>query len=117
MDTARIDQAVNELADNKQTWARLPIAEKRELLAEVRSRTDRVAQRWVGAAVQAKGIPADSPLVGEEWASGPWALVPAAPALGDQPGKVRILGPGGDLLALATPASIPGFLHPSVVLM
>lgn len=60
--------------------------------------------------------------LGPAHASGPWALVQAAPipaALvpGDHAGKVRILGPAGDLLALATPATTPGFLHPSVVLM
>lgn len=54
-------------------------------------------------------------------ASGPWAAVanpaPAAAVMGDQPEKVRILGPDGDLLALATAAATAGFLHPSAVLM
>jgi len=50
-------------------------------------------------------------------ASGPWAEIPGPGHLGDQPHTVRILGTGGDLLALAVPATTPGFLHPSVVLM
>lgn len=52
--------------------------------------------------------------LGPAHASGPWAgLDPAAGAAT----RVRILGPDGALLALATLASTPGFLHPSVVLM
>jgi tRNA pseudouridine55 synthase len=55
--------------------------------------------------------------LGPAHASGPWATTPLAGALGDQTEKVRILGPDGDLLALATAATTPGSLHPSVVLM
>src|SRR5205823_7006677 len=36
---------------------------------------DEVAARWVDAAAKAKRIPSDSPLGGEEWLSGPWALL------------------------------------------
>ena len=35
----------------------------------------RHAQDWVDAAVGLKGLPTNSPLVGEEWISGPWALL------------------------------------------
>src|SRR5260221_117531 len=41
----------------------LPIARKVQYLEELRSRTDEVSQLWVDAAVKAKGIPNDSPLV------------------------------------------------------
>ena len=75
MDNGTIDQAIRELIDHKRAWARLPVAEKKDLLTGIRARADAAAQRWVDAAVEAKGIPADSSLVGEEWASGPWALV------------------------------------------
>ena len=63
------------LAAQKQAWATLPIARKVALLADVKRETAKVADRWVAAAVDAKGIPADSPLAGEEWSSGPWALL------------------------------------------
>jgi acyl-CoA reductase-like NAD-dependent aldehyde dehydrogenase len=56
-------------------WADLPIAAKIAHLTRVRENTVKVAPRWVAAAAHAKGIPATSPLVGEEWISGPYALI------------------------------------------
>jgi aldehyde dehydrogenase (NAD(P)+) len=70
-----LDRDLHELADHKQTWATLPIAKKIELLVAVKHNVLPVAERWVQAAVRKKGIPAGSPLVGEEWVSGPWALL------------------------------------------
>src|SRR6266508_6146768 len=63
------------LAAHKQAWATLPIAHKIALLAAVKRETGKVAERWVAAAVRAKGIADDSPLAGEEWSSGPWPLL------------------------------------------
>jgi aldehyde dehydrogenase (NAD(P)+) len=63
------------LAEHKQAWAKLPVAQKIELLSAVKRETAKVAEAWVAAAVAAKGIPADSALAGEEWSSGPWATL------------------------------------------
>jgi len=71
---ADLDQLVATLVQHKDEWATLPIARKLDHLSKMRRTTDDVAERWVEAAVKAKRIPADSPLVGEEWMSGPWAL-------------------------------------------
>jgi len=71
----QIDRTVEKLVEHKDEWAMLPIARKIEYLKELRARTDEVAQPWVDAAVKAKKIRSDSPLVGEEWLSGPWALL------------------------------------------
>ena len=73
--SAELDQVVSALQRQKQRWARLPIAEKVTLLRRLVQDTARCAERWVEAACQAKGIPAGSPLAGEEWTSGPWALM------------------------------------------
>ena len=70
-----LERDLEELAAHKQTWATLPIAKKIELLTAVKRETAKVAERWVAAAASHKGIPETSPLVGEEWASGPWALL------------------------------------------
>jgi aldehyde dehydrogenase (NAD(P)+) len=70
-----LDRDLKVLAAHKQTWAMLPIGEKIALLTAVKRETAKVAERWVGAAAVHKGIPESSPLVGEEWASGPWALL------------------------------------------
>ncbi len=75
MNTQEIDQAVADLQYHKQGWARLPISEKIKLFEGVRARANTAAEAWVDAAAYAKGIPSDSPLTGEEWSSGPWALV------------------------------------------
>ncbi|HTP50905.1 MAG TPA: aldehyde dehydrogenase family protein [Anaeromyxobacteraceae bacterium] len=75
MDTTRIDEALATLAARKEGWARLPLTAKLELLAALRPRTAAAAERWVGAAVKAKGIPLGSPWEGEEWTSGPYALL------------------------------------------
>ena len=74
MNPVELDQIVTTLAEHKDEWATLPIARKVSSLEELRGRVDEVAERWVDAAVRAKRIPVDSPLVGEEWMSGPWAL-------------------------------------------
>ncbi|HVP66159.1 MAG TPA: aldehyde dehydrogenase family protein [Anaeromyxobacteraceae bacterium] len=75
MDTARLDQDLQTLAARKDEWARLGLPEKLLLLRTVRERTGAVAARWVAAAVKAKGIPSASPWEGEEWTSGPYALL------------------------------------------
>ncbi len=75
MDTKNIDQAITQLQEHTREWARLPLGEKRRLLEGLRARANTAAQQWVDAAVEAKGLPVDSPITGEEWASGPWALI------------------------------------------
>ena len=78
MDTESLDATVAVLRSNAERWARLAVADKVDALEGIVDRTDRVAEAWVRAAASAKGIPPDSPWVGEEWISGPWALITAA---------------------------------------
>lgn len=75
MNPSEIDNTVATLARHKDEWATLPIRRKTAHLKELRIKADEIAERWVNAAVEAKRIPRDSPLVGEEWISGPWALL------------------------------------------
>ena len=70
-----VDQSVATLVQHKDEWATLPIARKLDHLQKMRQKTDDVAERWVNAAVKAKRVPADSPLAGEEWMSGPYAVL------------------------------------------
>ena len=70
-----LDETVATLTQHKDEWATLAIRRKIDYLELLRDKTDEVAERWVAAAAKAKKIPADSPLVGEEWISGPWALI------------------------------------------
>jgi aldehyde dehydrogenase (NAD(P)+) len=75
MDRQKLDCAIARLQGRKTDWARLPLSEKIHHLGELRRRTGKVAKRWVTAAAYAKRIPLGSPLLGEEWAGGPWALL------------------------------------------
>ena len=71
---AAMDAALADLAAHATEWARLPLDRKMDLLDRLRGRIDAAAGRWVTAASRAKGLAVESPLRGEEWTSGPWAL-------------------------------------------
>ncbi|MFU8805955.1 MAG: aldehyde dehydrogenase family protein, partial [Bradymonadaceae bacterium] len=68
---AALDAKIQILQDNKDAWVMLSIESKIELARRLLDRTAAVAERQVAASVQAKHIPEDSPLVGEEWLGGP----------------------------------------------
>ncbi|MEM6289483.1 MAG: aldehyde dehydrogenase family protein [Bacteroidota bacterium] len=74
-DRARLDADLAVLQARATEWARLPLALKIEMLEDLRPRLGAVAARWVAAASEAKGLPGDSPWRGEEWVSGPWAVL------------------------------------------
>jgi aldehyde dehydrogenase (NAD(P)+) len=78
---ADVDRTLDELAQAKGSWAALDLPSRLALLNDLKARTWREAERWVQAAVAAKGIPDDSPLAGEEWLSGPYALLIGVDAL------------------------------------
>ncbi|MBA2661777.1 MAG: aldehyde dehydrogenase family protein [Bradymonadaceae bacterium] len=71
MNTAELDAKIAILRDNKDSWARLPIARKIEMAKKLIETNIAIGERQVAAAIAAKKIPADSPLVGEEWLGGP----------------------------------------------
>lgn len=73
--TPQLDAALQRLKAHSQLWVDLPTSAKATMVAELVQATGRVAERWVAAAVLAKGIAPESALAGEEWASGPWALM------------------------------------------
>src|SRR5271166_4792983 len=69
------DQALADLTAAKPRWATLSIADKVGYLQQLRPLVRDVAAEWVDAAVGAKAIHAGSPLAGEEWISGPYAVL------------------------------------------
>jgi len=83
MDPRAIDAAIETLAANRARWARLPLSTKIFLLDDLRRRVGVVSDEWVDSAVGAKGIASDSPIAGEEWTSGPYAVASAAGALAE----------------------------------
>jgi aldehyde dehydrogenase (NAD(P)+) len=72
---AAVEDDIAALAASKDEWARLPIASKIDHLRTLAANTSGHAERWVRAACGAKGLEMTSPLSGEEWTSGPWALL------------------------------------------
>lgn len=91
MDVSSIDRSLEILAANRRRWARLPISTKIYLLEDVRRRVGGVAASWVEAARVAKRLAPGSPLLGEDWTSGPYALASAAAAYAE---TLRRLGRG-----------------------
>ncbi|HEY8298807.1 MAG TPA: aldehyde dehydrogenase family protein [Candidatus Baltobacteraceae bacterium] len=70
-----IDRDLQVLADRKLAWARLPVGTKIEYLLAVRRAAGEYARDWADAACAAKGLAPGSPLRGEEWIAGPWAVL------------------------------------------
>ena len=72
--TAEMDAALADLQAHATEWAQRSLSHKIEMLEGLPPRIADVAGRWVTAASRAKGLAVGSPLRGEEWTSGPWAL-------------------------------------------
>jgi len=70
-----VDAQVAALQGHKDAWAKMPVGQRIAYLDDVRARVNNSAQRWVEAACRAKGLDLDAPVAGEEWSSGPWALI------------------------------------------
>ena len=66
-----LDQVVARVKESSRAFARMPIREKRSLCEQLLERYRQVAETTVVEACRAKGIPAGSPLAGEEWLAGP----------------------------------------------
>jgi len=69
------DAALDALDAAKDTWAQTSNAERLALLAQVKDNLMSVSQGWAETAARKKQIPEGSPLVGEEWISGPYAFM------------------------------------------
>ena len=76
-----LSTALDALAAGEQAWSQLSLTGRRALLDEMRARTGRHAREWVDAAVRIKKLDPSSPLVGEEWLSGPYVFAAGLAAL------------------------------------
>lgn len=72
---AEMDEAVQVLQAHKDVWVALTIDERITLLDRLIKDFSALSDRLVSASCAAKGIAADSPLVGEEWSIGPFATL------------------------------------------
>jgi aldehyde dehydrogenase (NAD(P)+) len=96
---ATIDRALGQLAGSKDEWARLAVDRKLRYLDEMRKVVSARAEDWVAHSLDGKRISERSPLAGEEWISGPYAVLVAINALEK---SLRAVAAGSDVLADTT---------------
>jgi len=70
-----LDAAVDAVASGADSWARSDIATRISLLEQIKDGLMSVSDEWAEIASRQKQIPEGSPLEGEEWMSGPYALM------------------------------------------
>jgi len=71
----QLDRDLQTLDASKHAWARLPLERKTGLLEGLKRSIHALAPQWVERAAAAKGLAPNSHLRGEEWISGPWAVL------------------------------------------
>ena len=91
MNNVEFDRAIIELSAGSARWAATTLAARAELLERTGASVAAQAERWVAAAARAKGLEPSSPLIGEEWLTGPYGVLTSLTALGR---TVRTLASG-----------------------
>ncbi|MFB6831841.1 aldehyde dehydrogenase family protein [Streptomyces hydrogenans] len=76
-----LDTLVEELRLGEATWATLSLSARRDLLTTLSEALQRHAREWVEVACAIKRLDPASQLAGEEWISGPYALLSGIGAL------------------------------------
>ncbi len=83
-----IDKNIAELTVSKDLWASTDTAARIKILSEIKDNLMLVAEGWAMAAARHKQLQPASPLVGEEWMSGPYSVMAACNALMETLGKM-----------------------------
>lgn len=78
---ALIDQDLQALDAAKHQWAKTSVTDRIAILGHIKQALMQVAQGWVETASRKKRLPHSSPLAGEEWMSGPYAIMAACNGL------------------------------------
>src|SRR5258707_15667475 len=112
-----MDSAIETLQAHKDAWVKLPTSKRIAIVDELIKDFAAIAQRWVDACLQAKGIAPGAPASGEEWAAGAWPVIRNLSQLRqalvdiEAHGRPRIPGPvttrpDGQVVAQVFPQSI-----------
>jgi acyl-CoA reductase-like NAD-dependent aldehyde dehydrogenase len=96
---------VESLTIGEKAWAATTLGQRREMLADLRKNLSDAAAEWVETACRIKQISTDSPLSGEEWISGPWAILSFTDALMETLAKLE---KGEDVLSGYGTGAAPG---------
>lgn len=75
------DVALDALEASKDAWARTSVQERISILSQIKDQLMQVAEGWATTAARKKRLPEGSPLEGEEWISGPYAVMSACNGL------------------------------------
>ena len=116
-DLEHADEIVERLTLGEKNWAATTLAERGEILRRMVELVDEHSDEWVEIATAIKQIPAGSPLIGEEWTSGPWATISAMQHLRETIGRLVAgtdaldgfafrTGPGNRVAVNVLPSSI-----------
>lgn len=114
LQTEALDADIAALRTGATAWSYLTLDQRRRLLGRVRATVATVAREWAEVAAASKGLDAAHPLRGEEWLSGPYAMLVSLDAYaatlaklakGDSPlsGVTTTTAPGGRVRAKAFP--------------
>jgi len=69
-----MDTAVEAVSAARSAWAAVSATDRARILGRLQRDFASVAERWVAASAEAKGIPAGSDAVAEEWIAGPYLV-------------------------------------------
>ncbi len=86
--TTSLDDNLELLSRHKQLWAQTTVAARIAILARIRDGVNLVAQNWAETAARKKGLAVDAPLAGEEWFTGPYAVITYCNALMETLSKI-----------------------------
>ncbi|MFK4789331.1 aldehyde dehydrogenase family protein [Microbacterium sp. ZW T5_56] len=92
---AAIDAEIDALRIGSAVWSTLTLAQRATLLRRLQASVSAAAEDWARIAAETKGLDARHPLRGEEWLSGPYAVLSA---LGTYERTLRTLATGGSPL-------------------
>ena len=87
-----MDAAVQNLQEHKDAWVALSNRERIAILDKLINDFAAIAQLWIAASLQAKGIAGDSPGVGEEWVAGVWPVLKNLRQLRNSLSDIEIYG-------------------------
>ncbi|MGP6204797.1 aldehyde dehydrogenase family protein [Microbacterium sp. F2] len=85
-----LDAAIEELRAGTRTWSALTLTQRIRLLRSIRATVASEAEEWALTAARSKGLEPGSPLVGEEWLTGPYATVVAIDAYIETLSSLRV---------------------------
>ena len=93
---ATLDDELQALETGSRVWSTLSVAQRATLMERVRAGVISVAEEWARVAAETKLLDATHPLRGEEWLSGPYAVLSA---LGTYERTLRAIAAGTSPLA------------------